>query len=88
MKMNKKDSRIRRAKRGRLHMRESWKQFDSAFIDPSSYLCSNYFWKWCRVLASASTQDKQLREKAEIYGNVEAAKLVGTWLQNVLLKKA
>lgn len=75
--MNKKTERLRRAKRGRMRIREveatrlcvhrTSQHIYAQVISPDG----------ANVLASASTLDKEIRGKAKSTGNVDAAKLVG-----------
>lgn len=75
--MNKKDQRLRRAKRGRVKSREldvvrlcihrTPKHIYAQIISPAGD----------KVLASASTLDKQVKGKVKSTGNIEAAQVVG-----------
>jgi large subunit ribosomal protein L18 len=67
--MNKKVSRLRRAKRGRMHIREleAVRHIYAQVIAPTGE----------SVIVCASSLDKQIKDKLKSTGNVEAAKLVG-----------
>ncbi len=73
---DKKSSRIRRAKRGRMKMRELGAVRLSVYRTPRHIYAQIISPEGDKVLASASTLDKALREGAT--GNVEAAARVGS----------
>jgi large subunit ribosomal protein L18 len=76
--MNKKESRQRRAKRPRLHIRKL------EAIRLTVYKTSKHMYAQittpdgAKTLASASTLDKELRSKLTVTGNVNAAREVGS----------
>ncbi|MHB1947126.1 MAG: 50S ribosomal protein L18 [Gammaproteobacteria bacterium] len=75
--MNKRESRLRRARRGRMNIREQ------EAVRLCVYRTSCHIYAQVisptgdKVLVSASTLDKQIRGKLTSTGNVEAAKAVG-----------
>ena len=84
--MDKKTSRLRRAKRSRMHIRENEavrlcihrtpRHIYAQVLDPAG----------SKVLACASTLDKTLRAQLKATGNVDAAQLVGKTIAERALK--
>jgi large subunit ribosomal protein L18 len=72
---DKKASRIRRAKRGRMKMREMGAVRLSVYRTPRHMYAQVFSPEGDKVLAAASTLDKELRSGAT--GNIEAAAKVG-----------
>jgi len=72
---DKKASRLRRAKRGRMKMRELGAMRLSVYRTPRHMYAQVFSPEGDKVLAAASTLDKELRSAAT--GNVEAAAKVG-----------
>lgn len=75
--MKKRDSRLRRAKRGRMKCIDSESIRLSVHRTPQHIYAQVLSADGAKVLASASTLDKQIRGKVKSTGNVEAAQLVG-----------
>lgn len=75
--MNKKDSRLRRAKSTRMHIRDLEAVRLSVHRTPRHIYAQVISPDTNNVLVSASTLDKTIKGKAKSTGNVEAAKLVG-----------
>jgi large subunit ribosomal protein L18 len=75
---DKKASRLRRAKRGRMKMRELGAMRLSVYRTPRHMYAQVFSAEGDKVLAAASTLDKELRSGAT--GNVEAAAKVGALL--------
>jgi large subunit ribosomal protein L18 len=75
--LNKKESRLRRAKRGRMKTRELEAIRLCVHRTPTHMYAQITSSDGSKVLASASTLDKQIKGKMKSTGNVEAAKLVG-----------
>lgn len=77
MKMSKKDSRLRRARRTRLMIREQ------EAVRLSIHRTSQHIYAQvisndgAKILVCASSLDKQIKGKVKATGNVETAKLVG-----------
>lgn len=76
--MNKKDSRLRRAKRVRFKIRELETIRLCVHRTPRHIYAQVISPDGDKVLVSASSLDKLIRGKIKSTGNVEAAKLVGT----------
>jgi|SRR5579883_203916 len=74
---NKKDSRLRRAKRVRMAIREQEAVRLSVHRTPRHIYAQVISPNGDTVLACASSLDKQIKTKLKSTGNVEAAKLVG-----------
>src|SRR5579863_8362995 len=77
MKIDKKSARLRRAKRGRMSIREHEAIRLCIHRTPQHIYAQVISNDGSKVLACASTLDKQIKGKAKSTGNVEAAKLVG-----------
>lgn len=75
--MNKRDSRLRRAKRGRLNIRENEVVRLCVHRTPRHIYAQVISPNGESVLACASSLDKNIRDKLKSTGNVETAKLVG-----------
>lgn len=77
MKMSKKDSRLRRARRTRLMIREHETIRLCVHRTPQHIYAQVISKDGANVLVCASSLDKQIRGKVKSTGNVESAKLVG-----------
>ena len=75
--MNKKSSRLRRAKQTRKHIRETGVMRLSVYRTPRHIYAQVMSVDGSRVLAAASTVEKALRESLANGGNVTAAAAVG-----------
>ena len=75
--MNKKDQRLRRAKRGRMKSKELESVRLSIHRTPRHIYAQIISSTGASVIASASTLDKQIKDKLKSTGNIEAAQLVG-----------
>ena len=75
--MNKKVSRLRRAKRSRMHIRELEAVRLCIHRTPRHIYAQVIAPTGESVLVCASSLDKQVKEKLKSTGNVEAAKMVG-----------
>lgn len=75
--MNKKESRVRRAKRCRMKIRDNQIARLCVHRTPRHIYAQVISASGDTVIVTASTLDKQLRSKLKSSGNVEAAKLVG-----------
>lgn len=75
--MNKNQSRIRRAKKSRMHIRELGAVRLSVHRTPRHIYAQVLTDDGARVLAAASTVEKQLREELSSGGNAAAAAVVG-----------
>jgi large subunit ribosomal protein L18 len=75
--MDKKVSRLRRSKRGRMRIRETEAVRLSVHRTPRHIYVQVIAPSGAEVLVHASTLDKELRGKLKSTGNVEAAKMVG-----------
>jgi len=75
--MNKRTSRLRRAKRTRMHMHENEAVRLCIHRTPNHIYAQVIAPTGATVLVCASTLDKQLKAQLKSTGNVEAAKLVG-----------
>ena len=75
--MNKKQSRIRRAKKSRMHIRELGAVRLCVHRTPRHIYAQVLTYDGARVLAAASTVEKQLREELGSGGNAVAAAVVG-----------
>ena len=75
--MNKKDQRLRRAKRGRVKSRELEVVRLCIHRTPQHIYAQIISPTGDKVLASASTLDKQVKGKVKSTGNIEAAQVVG-----------
>ena len=84
MKQTKRESRARRAKRGRMKIRELETIRLCVHRTPTHMYAQIISSDGANVLAQASTLDKQIKGKVKVTGNVEAAKLVG----NLIAKRA
>lgn len=78
--MNKKESRLRRAKRTRLKIRELECTRLCVYKTPRHTYAQVTTPDGGKTLVCASTQDKELRKKLKSTGNVDAAKEVGKLL--------
>jgi large subunit ribosomal protein L18 len=76
--MNKKDSRLRRAKRTREKIRELEAVRLCVHRTPRHIYAQIISPDGGTVLVTASTVDQEIRKKVKVTGNVEAAKLVGS----------
>lgn len=77
MKLNKKQARLRRAKRTRMKIYEQEVVHLSVHRTPRHMYAQVLSPDGAKVLVCASTLDKQIRGKIKSTGGVEAAKLVG-----------
>ena len=75
--MNKKDQRLRRAKRGRMKSKELESVRLCIHRTPRHIYAQIISANGASVLACASTLDKQFKGKLKSTGNIEAAQLVG-----------
>lgn len=75
--MNKTESRLRRAKKTRMKIRELEAIRLSVHKTPRHMYAQITTSDGSKTLASASTLDKELRKKLKVTGNVDAAKEVG-----------
>ncbi len=75
--MNKKTSRLRRARKGRSHIRNLAAHRLCVHRTPRHIYAQVIAPDGANVITSASTVDKTLRKKVKTGGNVEAAALVG-----------
>jgi large subunit ribosomal protein L18 len=75
--MNKRDTRLRRATRTRMHIRENEAVRLCVYRTPKHIYAQVISANGANVLACASTLDKQIKGKLKATGNIEAAKLVG-----------
>jgi large subunit ribosomal protein L18 len=75
--MNKKSERMRRAKRGRMKIREVEAVRLCVHRTPQHIYAQVISSDGAKVLACASTLDKEIKGKAKSTGNVDSAKLVG-----------
>ncbi len=75
--MNKKDQRLRRAKRGRMKSKELESVRLCIHRTPRHIYAQIISATGATVLACASTLDKQVKGKLKSTGNIEAAQLVG-----------
>ena len=75
--MNKKSSRLRRAKRSRMHIRECEFTRLSVHRTPKHIYAQILSADGANVLVCASTIDKEIKAQLKVTGNVEAAQLVG-----------
>ena len=75
--MNKRSTRLRRAKRTRMKIRELEAIRLSVHKTPRHVYAQIITSDGSKTLVCASTLDKELREKLKITGNVDAAKEVG-----------
>lgn len=75
--MNKKQSRLRRARRGRAHIRELGESRLCVHRTPRHMYAQVIAPEGDKVIASASTLDDDLRKSASKTGNAEAASAVG-----------
>lgn len=75
--MKKRESRLRRAKRGRMHIRENEAIRLCVHRTPRHIYAQVISPNGDKVLACASTLDSEIRGKVKSTGNVEAAALVG-----------
>ena len=76
--MNKKDGRLRRAKKTRMKIRELEAVRLSVHRTPKHIYAQVISTDGSSVLVSASTLDVLIKKKVKSTGNVDAAKLVGT----------
>lgn len=84
--MNKKESRLRRAKRTRLKIRELEAIRLCVYKTPRHTYAQVTSSDGAKTLVYASTQDKELRKKLKSTGNIDAAKEVGKLLATRALK--
>lgn len=77
MKLNKKESRLKRAKRGRMGIREQEAVRLSVHRTPRHIYAQVLSPNGDKVLVCASSLDKQINGKVKSTGNVETAVLVG-----------
>lgn len=75
--MNKRDSRLRRAKRSRMNIRNQEAVRLCIFRTPRHIYAQVISPNGDTVLVSASTLEKKLKGKLTSTGNVEAAKMIG-----------
>lgn len=75
--MNKKDSRLRRARRGRVKMRDLEVVRLCVHRTPRHIYAQVIAKEGDKVLVCASSLDKLIKEKVKSTGNVDTAKLVG-----------
>lgn len=75
--MNKRETRLRRAKRSRMHIREQEVVRLCVHRTPRHIYAQVISAEGDKVLVSASTLDKEIKGKLKSTGNVEAAKIVG-----------
>jgi large subunit ribosomal protein L18 len=78
MKLNKQESRTRRAKPTRMHIRKLEVIRLCVHKTPRHMYAQVTTPDGQKTLISASTLDKEVREKLKVTGNAEAAKAVGT----------
>jgi len=78
--MNKKDTRLRRAKRTREKIRELEAVRLCVHRTPKHIYAQIISTDGASVLITASTVDAEIRKQAKVTGNVNAAKLVGSFL--------
>ncbi|TAK76684.1 MAG: 50S ribosomal protein L18 [Gammaproteobacteria bacterium] len=78
--MNKQESRLRRAKRTRMKIRQLEAMRLCVYKTPRHMYAQVTTADGSKTLACASTLDKELRTKLKVTGNVEAAKEVGKLL--------
>ena len=84
--MNKQLSRLRRAKRSRMKIRELEATRLCVYKTPRHMYAQVTTSDGSKTLACASTLDKEIREKLKSTGNVEAAKEVGKLIAERALK--
>jgi len=77
MKLTKQDTRLRRARRGRVKIREIAAVRLSVHRTPQHIYAQIFAAAGDRVLAAASTLQKDVRGSLKATGNIEAAKAVG-----------
>jgi len=75
--MNKKSERLRRAKRGRMRIKEVEAVRLCVHRTPQHIYAQIISSNGANIIASASTLDKEIKGKAKSTGNIDAAKLVG-----------
>mgnify|MGYP001225972336 CR=1 FL=1 len=75
--MDKKESRLRRAKRSRMKIKELGAQRLVVNRTPRHIYAQIIAASGSEVIASASTTEKAIRDQVEYTGNVDAAKVVG-----------
>ncbi len=75
--MNKKDSRIRRARRARAKIKEIGVHRLSVFRTPRHIYAQLIAPNGAEVVASASTLEKDIKSSVKATGNIDAAALVG-----------
>jgi large subunit ribosomal protein L18 len=86
MKMSKKDSRLRRAKRTRMTIREQEVVRLCVHRTPQHIYAQVISKDGAHVLVCASSLDKQVKAQAKATGNVDTAKLVGKLVAERALK--
>jgi large subunit ribosomal protein L18 len=86
MKLNKKDSRTRRAKRTRMKIRELESVRLSVHRTPRHIYAQVISPTGSNVVVCASTVEKEISGKLKGTGNVDAAKLVGQFIAERALK--
>lgn len=84
--MNKKDSRLRRAKRTRMKIRELEAVRLSVYKTPRHMYAQVISADGAKTLACASTLDKEISKKLKSTGNVDAAKEVGKLIAERAMK--
>lgn len=84
--MNKKESRLRRAKRTRMHIRKLEAIRLCVFKSPRHIYAQIISKDGAHVLAQASTLDKEVSAALKSTGNVDAAKKVGQLVASRALK--
>ncbi len=80
------ESRLRRAKRARMKIREHEVLRLCIHRTPQHMYAQVTTSDGAKVLAAASTMDKSLRKKLKVTGNVEAAKVVGKLIAERAIK--
>lgn len=75
--MNKKQARLRRAKKTRMHIRKLGTNRLCVFRTPRHVYAQIITPDSASVVASASTVDKEIKSRVKSTGNIEAAAMVG-----------
>jgi large subunit ribosomal protein L18 len=86
MKLKKKDARVRRAKRSRMHFRELETVRLCVHRTPRHIYAQVIDAKGANVLVSASTLDKEVKANLKSTGNIEAAQAIGKLVAERALK--
>lgn len=86
MKLSKKDARVRRAKRGRMRIREQEAVRLCVHRTPRHIYAQVIAATGDKVLVCASTLDKQIKEQLKTFGGVAGATLVGKLVAERALK--